>query len=109
VGVAAASWEPEVAALGRVTDAITATATTAAASGVAIDAADVAIVESALIDLADAVSAGRMPSAAELPHSGPLAGVCAEIRTARAALCSVRWVRRPGRPAGSSVRRTAPS
>ncbi|NYD67672.1 FUSC family protein [Agromyces atrinae] len=85
ISAASASWLPEVAALERVTDAVTAAATEAEASGAAQDAEAVDAVASALDDLADAITARRRPVDVELP-GGVLPAVAGDLATARSAL-----------------------
>ncbi len=75
VSSAAAAWMPAIGALERVTDAATAAATTAEASGARIDRKDVAEVEAALTDLADSIDSARPPGADPVPAAGALAQV----------------------------------
>ncbi|KRA24853.1 hypothetical protein ASD65_10770 [Microbacterium sp. Root61] len=85
ISAATASWLPEITALERVTDAVTAVATETAASGVSLDAHAVDAVCAALDDLADAVTTGRAPAELIVPP-GALDEVVGEFVTARTTL-----------------------
>lgn len=86
ISAAAASWTPEITALERVADAVTAAATTTAVSGAELESRDVDRVHGALTDLAAAIADDRAPGADDVPSSGALADVGDEIRSARGAL-----------------------
>ena len=88
ISTAAAAWWPQIVALERVTDAITSTAISSAQSHQSADPADVARLESALDDLADAVRTRRPPRPMELPDGGALAAISGEVAAARAVLAS---------------------
>lgn len=96
ISAAAASWLAEVDALERVTDAITAVATTSAATGIPLDARDLERARRVLDDLAGAIAEGRAPRAgAPLPVSAPLAALADQLRAARAVLPALTRSRRP--------------
>ncbi|MGM7670384.1 FUSC family protein [Microbacterium sp. A93] len=82
---AAATWMLEIAALERVTDAITAAATTEAASAVAINRRDAERAQAALMELAGAIDAGQAPRPLTAATAGPLALLDDEISSAREA------------------------
>ncbi|MGL3150102.1 FUSC family protein [Microbacterium sp. A82] len=82
---AASAWMLEIAALERVTDAITAAATTQIASSTTVDRQATERAQAALRELADAIEAGRAPQTVEPSGSGPLALMDDEISSARAA------------------------
>jgi uncharacterized membrane protein YccC len=88
VSSAAASWMPEITALEAVTDAVTAAATTTAASSEAVDRSDVEGSRRVLADLAEAIVEGRRPGTAPVPTTGALTGLGDALTTARAALPS---------------------
>lgn len=85
ISAATASWLPEITALERVADAVTAVSTDAVSSGTSPPAADADGVCAALSDLADAAVSGHRPAQGEVASvmSGALAG---EISAARATL-----------------------
>lgn len=85
ISAAAASWLPEVAALERVTDAVTAAAIEAEASGVTHDPQTVDAVAAALDDVAEAIAARRPPADVDLPD-GQLPAVAGDVATVRSAL-----------------------
>ncbi|MEV7694064.1 FUSC family protein [Microbacterium sp. NPDC089189] len=85
ISAAAMAWLPEVSALERVTDAVTATATDLASAGGSADPGDVDAVRRALDDLAAAADTGRDPGAFPIGAT-PLRTVAQEIALARAAL-----------------------
>lgn len=90
VSAATVAWSPEIAALERVADAITAAAATTWAPGPDTAGAqpDVARVRAALVDLADSIGAQRRPAVGELPTSGPLSDLADEVMNAQGAVAS---------------------
>jgi len=88
ISTSAAAWWPQIVALERVTDAITSTAIGAAQSRQHADPGDVARLESALDDLADAIRTRRSPRPVELPDEGLLGSIGDEVAAARAVLAS---------------------
>ncbi|MEF3402382.1 FUSC family protein [Agromyces sp. CCNWLW203] len=86
ISSAAASWMPEITALEAVTDAVTAAATTTAATGEAVDRSDVEGSRRVLADLAAAIVEARPPGAVSVPTTGPLTGLGDALSTARAVL-----------------------
>mgnify|MGYP001566195799 CR=1 FL=1 len=85
ISAATASWLPEIAALERVADAVTAVSTDAASSGTPPPEAEADGVCAALSDLADAAVSGHRPAQGDVASivSGALAG---ELSAARATL-----------------------
>lgn len=81
----AAAWWPAIVALERVTDAVTAAVirTDGEPAPTAEGAEQLA---RAMDDLADAVRTGRMPASLPLPEERALAGITAEVHTARSVL-----------------------
>lgn len=85
---AAAAWWPEIVALERVTDAVTSAAIHAAQSRSHPDPGAVAALHDALIDLAEAIRAGRAPESIELPSEELLRSISDEVGAARSVLAS---------------------
>lgn len=109
ISTATASWLPEISALERVVDAITAASTDAVSSGRRPAGGEADGVCAALSDLADAAASGRRPTQPETVP-GVSGALAAELAAARATLLAQqrgaqrrRRVRRPGSgPASSS-------
>ncbi|MGH3322250.1 MAG: FUSC family protein [Streptosporangiaceae bacterium] len=79
----AAAWWPAIVALERVTDAVTAAAIHIESGRPPPGEREVDRLVAAMTDLATAVRGGRTPRRLPLPEGGTLAGVAAEIHTAR--------------------------
>lgn len=90
IRAAAEAWLPELHALERVADAVTAIAVTRGAADPEIVQHDIDSIQAALGDLADEITTGRMPAANPVPVNGPLAVVGDELTSARRALAALR-------------------